>query len=407
MIFIKYHDRLGNNLFQWAFGRVLSKWSGAPMTNLPLSLFPGTLNENRVKIPDDVQFVLPTYSYHVDLDAWIQKAKKGDVLVQGYPHNSTYYQPSKAWLARQLVPLRGDYARAKKDDVVLHVRLGGDVSSNAGGMFSYPGEVFAKLLSSLNYKRCLIVTDVPNSPIITDLVENHRGVLVSKGLEHDYRTLYYASRLVMSPSTFSWWAAWTGTANEIYQPYEFGFWRKDYEFALDLVGPQVKRFNVHGEIIQKTPLRASKNGSTSKAVNAPQFAEELQKVMDWKEVGCVLDSLGWERGSRGHPARRFAALVLFKIVLLARCYGLADKSCLELLADRISWRKFLGFSLDDVVPDEGCLRYFRFKLIENGLDTRLRNSCERQLQTKGLRLKVSAIGEPQFTAVGLGNPVRR
>ena len=73
----------------------------------------------------------------------------------------------------------------------------------------------------------------------------------SKDMEHDYRTLYHARRIVMSPSTFSWWASWTGHATEIYQPHEFGFWRRTHQFALDILGTHVKRFDSNGNILDQ------------------------------------------------------------------------------------------------------------------------------------------------------------
>jgi len=113
MIFVKYQGRLGNNIFQWAFARVLSKLAGAPMTNLPIQLFRHTANLNKFTIPKNIQSVLPAFSSYIDLGQWVRKAEQEDVLVHGYPHNTRYYQPHKEMLARELVPRRGGYANRK------------------------------------------------------------------------------------------------------------------------------------------------------------------------------------------------------------------------------------------------------------------------------------------------------
>lgn len=219
------------------------------MSSSPIALFPITENCCLQPIPSKVEFVLPVFSYFVELDEWVMKAKRGDILVQGYPHNTSYYQASKNWLARELTPRDGEYTRASERDLVAHIRLGDLFAPQWVEMCGYPADVFARLLGTLDYDRCLIVTDSPDSPVINDLIQHHRGVLVSKTVEHDYRTLYNASRLIMSPSTFSWWAAWTGAAAEIYQPYEMGYWRKECQFALDLPGAHVKRFDAHGQVL--------------------------------------------------------------------------------------------------------------------------------------------------------------
>lgn len=249
MIFVRYEFRLGNNLFQWAFARVLSKLSGVPMSASPIALFPATFQYEHPS-PAKIDFELPLISYSIDLAEWVEKSKKGNVLVRGFPHNTTFFEPYRNWLAAEVAPRPGDYTLADSRDIVLHIRWGDyfDVSENVG-RFGYPGETFYRLLASLDYDRCLIVTDTPDNKIVAGVVKHFRGVLVAKDIDHDYRTLYHASRLIMSPSTFSWWAAWSGSGKEIYQPYEMGFWKKKNKFALGLPGRHVKRFDIDGKIV--------------------------------------------------------------------------------------------------------------------------------------------------------------
>jgi hypothetical protein len=248
MIFVRFRGGLGNKLFQWAFARVLSKFSGALMASHSIPLFPIT-ETCGYQVPISVKFTLPVASYLVDLEKWVEKARQANILVRGCPHNIRFYEPNREWLAKELVPQDGEYAEAGACDIVLHVRLGDYFNPTTIDRFGYPTNVFARLLKSLDYDRCLIVTDSPDSPVIAEIIENHKGKLVARNLAYDYRTLYHAARLVMSPSTFSWWAAWTGRATEIYQPYEFSFWRRDLQFALDLPGFHVKRFDADGKIL--------------------------------------------------------------------------------------------------------------------------------------------------------------
>jgi hypothetical protein len=248
VIFVQYTARLGNNLFQWAFGRVLSKLSGVPMSALPIPLFPGTYGEVRMP-PGKIDFVLPRDSYFANLDEWVEKSKRGNVLVQGYPHNISFFEPHRDWLIGELTPRQGDYTQAGGNDIVLHVRWGDYFRPGNDRYFGYPAKAYECLLSSLEYDRCLIVTDTSGNELAENLVTHLRGQLVAKGVDHDYRTLYHAPRLIISPSTFSWWAAWSGRAAEVYQPYEMGFWKKERNFALDLAGEHVRRFDAEGRIL--------------------------------------------------------------------------------------------------------------------------------------------------------------
>lgn len=219
------------------------------MNASPIPLFKATCGTFH-PIPDTVDLILPENSMMVSLDEWTEKSKKNDVIVRGWPHNTRFFDPHYAWLSKELTPNQGDYALSNDNDVVLHCRLG-DYFDRHKLRFGYPLEAIYGLLSRITYGRCLIVTDTPDSYLVRKLETSYRGLLVARDVAHDYRTLYHAPRLIMSPSTFSWWAAWTGKAKEVYQPYEMGRWKKDQGFALDLSGQQIKRFDKAGNILEK------------------------------------------------------------------------------------------------------------------------------------------------------------
>jgi transposase, IS5 family len=85
-------------------------------------------------------------------------------------------------------------------------------------------------------------------------------------------------------------------------------------------------------------------------------------------------------------------LVLFKMSLLQHCYGLSDPQCEELVADRISWRRFVGLGLQDKVPDETTLVYFRRRLREEGAhEGLLLQLVNRQLEEQGLILRTCTL----------------
>jgi hypothetical protein len=217
------------------------------MSALPIPLFPGTFG-SVCSPPDKIDFVLPEDCYMAKIEEWVEKSKRGHVLVQGYPHNISFFQPHREWLTRELVPRPGEFFRACDNDIVLHIRWGDYFNPRGYKLFGYPLKAYRNLLNSLDYERCFIVTDTPGNALAEDLIRHHRAIPVAKTVDHDYRTLYHAKRIIMSPSTFSWWAAFTGDAAEIYQPYEIGFWKREHNFALDLPGPCVKRFDEQGII---------------------------------------------------------------------------------------------------------------------------------------------------------------
>jgi IS5 family transposase len=87
-------------------------------------------------------------------------------------------------------------------------------------------------------------------------------------------------------------------------------------------------------------------------------------------------------GRPGYPV-----LVLFKGLLLQTLYGLSDRELEEALKDRLSFRRFIGLSLTEAVPDHTVLNRFRNALVAAGLVDKLFGELDRQLEKAGLILK--------------------
>jgi transposase, IS5 family len=117
------------------------------------------------------------------------------------------------------------------------------------------------------------------------------------------------------------------------------------------------------------------------------FLEKLDRALDWKPVERALQAM--YPAATGRPP--CPPLALFKMGLLQHCYGLSDPQCEELVADRLSWRRFVGLGLQDKVPDETTLVRFRQRLLAHGQQEKLLLLINRQLAQKGLILKICTL----------------
>ena len=72
-----------------------------------------------------------------------------------------------------------------------------------------------------------------------------------------------------------------------------------------------------------------------------------------------------DEGSPGRPG--YPVLVLFRALLLQSLYGLSERELEEALGDRLSFKRFVGLSLEDATPDHTVLNRFRNQLVEEGL----------------------------------------
>lgn len=80
-------------------------------------------------------------------------------------------------------------------------------------------------------------------------------------------------------------------------------------------------------------------------------------------------------------------LVLFRALLLRSLYGLSEREFEEALGDRLSFKRFVGLSLEDATPDHTVLSRFRNQLVEQGLLEKLFGEVDRQLENAGVILK--------------------
>jgi IS5 family transposase len=110
---------------------------------------------------------------------------------------------------------------------------------------------------------------------------------------------------------------------------------------------------------------------------------EISRLLDWSRFEALLSEIHSSR--RGEPA--YPPLVMFKVLLLQRWYDLSDPEMEEALADRLSFRGFVGLSLDDGTPDHSTIWRFREQLAKRGLAEALMAELMRQLDGRGVVLK--------------------
>lgn len=119
------------------------------------------------------------------------------------------------------------------------------------------------------------------------------------------------------------------------------------------------------------------------AARANATLEQTSRLVDWNEIDDLLKNL--RSGTMGAPA--YPALALFKALLLQQWYGLSDPALEEALADRLSFRRFIGFGLSEPVPDHSTLWRFREQLAASGLAEKAFALITKQIENSGFVLK--------------------
>lgn len=100
----------------------------------------------------------------------------------------------------------------------------------------------------------------------------------------------------------------------------------------------------------------------------------------------------------------YRPLLMFKALLLQSLYGLSDAELEEALGDRLSFRRFVGLSLEDATPDHTTICRFRNRLINAGLLQKLFAELDRQLEAAGLILKRGTMLDATLIETGAARP---
>jgi IS5 family transposase len=111
--------------------------------------------------------------------------------------------------------------------------------------------------------------------------------------------------------------------------------------------------------------------------------QRLDELVDWLPIAALLAPLAPSHdGAPGYPP-----LPLLKMLLLQQWYALSDTDLEDAVADRLSFRRFVGFSLDEPVPDHSTISRFRTALVAERLTEPVFLEVTRQIDAKGLILR--------------------
>jgi len=119
----------------------------------------------------------------------------------------------------------------------------------------------------------------------------------------------------------------------------------------------------------------------------------LAKLVDWNaflHFGNDLYKNKSERGGRPN----ISVIIMIKHLILQQLYGLSDPQLELQVADRISFRVFLGTT--EVIPDYSTVWLFRERLKENGMLEFIWEEFVNQLKAKGYDVKKGVIQDATF-----------
>jgi IS5 family transposase len=127
---------------------------------------------------------------------------------------------------------------------------------------------------------------------------------------------------------------------------------------------------------------------------------QISNILDWTLIRQILDEMYDNKSEKGGRPN-YDVIMMFKILILQKWYGLSDLEVERQMADRISFMAFLGFP--DPFPDSRTIWLFKQRIAEAGKDKLVWAELQRQLDAMGLKVKRGTIQDATFIEADPGS----
>lgn len=120
---------------------------------------------------------------------------------------------------------------------------------------------------------------------------------------------------------------------------------------------------------------------------------ELAALIRWDAFSPLADGIYRNKSEKGGRPN-IDIIIMVKLLILQQLYGLSDPELERQVADRISFRVFLGTT--EVIPDYSTVWLFRERLIQDGLLEAIWEEFISQLKDRGYDIKKGIIQDATF-----------
>lgn len=308
---VRYLGHLGNNLFEYALGRILAEELGLSLHCLPATDQPGWSDVERasgivdrldachshfVDVPQRVpgrevkspqlRYVLgekPLWGGHgINMDYLLRHGAKHRIVLHGYFQRTGYYHPFRdrirQWYRFREAPPVALHAQ----DIIVHLRQSLDMFmlDRAIDLDFYRG-----WLGGMHFRK-MYVCGLGLDSRVKQALAPFKPVYLDFPAIDTLKLMATANRIVMANSTFSWWGAYLSEASEIHYPrVTRNFWSQDsnvdlevpeqrYRYIDDVPVHTWRPFRLRGGVRMADPV-----GGTGEAVFAFETSNGRQRLV--------------------------------------------------------------------------------------------------------------------------------
>lgn len=221
MLKTHYMARLGNQMFNYALGRIIAEQKGYELVIAPCKecgdqispLFPNTKlpisglskNDNELYVGD---------AQAIDIENILNH--DGKIVLATYGQRIEYYKNHMDKIKDWFWMDESECQKPDQDSLVIHLRLEDYSLYNLILPFEYIKQQADSIISKYKLQNKYIVTNDVHHPMVKQFIDCGYQ-LFHKSLKEDFIFMKNAEYLIIAQSTFSWWAGVLGTG-KIYIP---------------------------------------------------------------------------------------------------------------------------------------------------------------------------------------------
>ena len=237
MIYIKPNQgRLGNQMFEYAFAYMLSLKLGTIVRSPQINGLPHLMHVVTPEKEYPTEFDVTIHDSNVfDVLKNISRLRNKRILVNGHFESYEFVKDIRQQLFESfaLDQIKLTAYPTGSNTLGIHVRLGDirEKTSNYKNQRPCPIDYYKNIIKN-GYDTLYCLTDSPEDSTIKHLQESYpeMQLIHQESPVQDMAFLSRCDTIVMSQSTFSWWAAFLSKAKTIHFPIQ-GHWKPNSNLA--------------------------------------------------------------------------------------------------------------------------------------------------------------------------------
>jgi len=212
MINVSKLGTLGNNMWQYAVSRIIAENNNLRLNCYSIPGFPKTSENVDGDIYDSPTFTIDGHFF--DHKTNFEKCR---VEMRGYVQRYEYIRPYKEKVKDWFKIDVKSPIDVHPNDFVVSIRRGWNGYPTS---LCPPKEFFINLFSNVEFDRIILCTDSFDDPFFDFMDSLDIEVIKAQysPLEQ-FALIKSANKILLTPSTYCWWAAFLSDATEIYYPW--------------------------------------------------------------------------------------------------------------------------------------------------------------------------------------------